>query len=440
MFNPNIKLSLLNFFYVDALSLYFMFTVAVISFASALYSVTYIQSDLDELVITQKKARVYYSLFNLFAFSMLFVTVLNNLGIVWVAIEMTTLTSAFLVGFYNNKPSIEAAWKYLIICSVGITMAFLGTILVYYTVSKDGGVTSLNWTDMMAVVQSLDPKILKIAFLFIIVGYGTKAGLAPMHTWLPDAHSQALSPVSALLSGVLLKVSIYAMLRFMVIVNSCSGTADYTGHLFLLFGLVSLAISAGFIIVQKDMKRLLAYHSVEHVGIISFGIGIGGTVGLFGALWHVFNHAATKSLMFFGAGSIVRKYKTHNMHMISGVIKSMPFIGFFVLLGAFALGGLPPFSIFFSELLILVAGFTKGAYVACCVFVTFLAIIFGALIYHFNGVIFGTKPEKMEVAKEPWPVKTAIILLFGLILVLGLYLPQFFVNMINSAVSILQGS
>ena len=200
------------------------------------------------------------------------------------------------MGFYNTKKSVEAAWKYVIICSVGLTFALFGTILFYYAASSHG-LRSLNWTDMMAAAPALDPRILKVAFLFIIAGYGTKAGFAPMHTWLPDAHSQAPAPISAMLSGVLIKTSIFAILRFAVILNK-STAAGFTGHLFIVFGAVSLVVAAGFVLVQKDIKRLLAYSSIEHVGIIAMGFGFGGPLGSLGALFHIFNHAVTKSAMF----------------------------------------------------------------------------------------------------------------------------------------------
>ncbi|PJC47628.1 MAG: hydrogenase 4 subunit F, partial [Candidatus Omnitrophica bacterium CG_4_9_14_0_2_um_filter_42_8] len=264
-----------DFIYLDALSAFFIFVISVVAFAAALYSVGYIRKDIEKGIISEKKARVYYILFNLFCCSMLFVPAVNNLGILWVAIEMTTLISAFLVGFYNSKESVEAAWKYIIICSVGIIFALLGTILFYYAFSLSGGTRSLNWSIIAAGAANMDKNILKVAFIFILVGYGTKAGLAPMHTWLPDAHSQAVSPISALLSGVLLKTAIYAILRFGIIIIKGVGFA-YFSNLMILFGMISLAISCGFILVQKDLKRLLAYHSVEHVGIISIGLGIGG--------------------------------------------------------------------------------------------------------------------------------------------------------------------
>ena len=210
--------SFFGFIYLDALSAFFIFVTSVVAFAVALYSIGYIKKDISRGIISERKAKIYYVLFNLFCSSMFFVPAVNNLGMLWVAIEMTTLISGFLVGFYNTKESVEAAWKYIIICSVGIILALLGTILFSYAFSMSGLSKSLNWSDMVPVAHILDKNILKIAFIFILVGYGTKAGLAPMHTWLPDAHSQAVAPISALLSGVLLKTSLYAILRFGIIV------------------------------------------------------------------------------------------------------------------------------------------------------------------------------------------------------------------------------
>ncbi|MCB4791156.1 MAG: hydrogenase 4 subunit F [Elusimicrobia bacterium] len=425
-----------NFFYLDSLSGFFILLTSIISFASSLYSIEYISADIDNNTISKKESRLYYALFNLFTFTMIFATTVNNVGIVWVSIEMTTLVSAFLVGFYGKEESVEAAWKYIIICSLGISLALLGIILLYYTVSTNGGIRSLNWTDMLAVAHKLDPKVLKIAFIFILVGYGTKAGIAPMHTWLPDAHSQALTPISALLSGVLLKTALYAILRFIMIINRPLGP-DFSGNLLVFFGIFSLVIAAGFILVQKDIKRLLAYHSVEHIGIILFGLGIGGPLGLYGAMFHMFNHAVTKALMFFGAGNIVKKYKTHDMHLMNGIIESMPFTGFFVIAGAFALAGMPPFSIFFSEIIILISGFMKGSYISSLIYLLVIALIFGAIIYHIIKIVFGKKPDNMSIAKEPLSVKSAFIFLFIFIAFFGITMPAFFDKIINSTVEVL---
>ena len=418
-------ISYFGFIYLDLLSAFFIFVISVVAFAGALYSIGYISKDIEGKVISEREAKIYYILFNLFCFSMLFVPAMNNLGMLWVAIEMTTLISAFLVGFYNNKESVEAAWKYIIICSVGIIFALLGTILFSYAFSIAGGIKSLNWSDMAASAGQMDKNIVKIAFIFILVGYGTKAGLAPMHTWLPDAHSQAVAPISGLLSGVLLKTAIYAILRFGIITIKAVGFG-YFSHLMILLGVISLAISCGFILVQKDLKRLLAYHSVEHVGIISIGLGIGGPLGVGGALLHVFNHAVTKALMFFGAGNVVNKYRTHNMHAIRGVIGAMPFTGFMLLIGAFALAGMPPFSIFISEILIICAAFLKGYYLVTFLLLGFIAIIFGAVVNHFSQIIFGSIPKGMSVEKEPLSGKLAFLFLFIQICAVGVVLP--FIN------------
>lgn len=422
--SSNSTLSLFNLFYIDTLSAFFIFVISVVVFAVSLYSIGYIDKDVKRGVISENKARVYYLLFNLFCFSIVLVPAVNNLGLLWVAIEMTTLISAFLVGFYNTKQSVEAAWKYIIICSVGIIFALLGTILFSYAFSLLGGAKSLNWSDIFNVANILDKEILKIAFIFILVGYGTKAGLAPMHTWLPDAHSQAVSPISALLSGVLLKTAIYAILRFGMIIIKAVGF-QYFGNLMILLGAISLIISCGLIIVQKDLKRLLAYSSIEHVGIISLGLGLGTTWGLIGAFLHIFNHAVTKSLMFLGAGNIVSAYKKHNMNGIRGVINTLPFTGIVVLIGVFALTGMPPFSIFISEIIIIISAFLKGSYLVAGMLLLFLAIIFGAFVYHFGKMLFGNRPKDMVVAGEPLSGKLAFLFLLAQICLLAVVLPFF---------------
>jgi len=433
----DLPVSLFKLFYIDALSAFFIFTIAIVTFATALFSIDYIERDVASSLISRNKARAYYTLFNLFSLSMFLVPMAPNLAMVWIAIEMTTLTSAFLVGFYNTKTSIEAAWKYIMICSVGIIFALFGTIIFYYAASLVG-VKSLNWLDLVSAGPGMDKNLIKIAFLFILVGYGTKAGLAPMHTWLPDAHSQAISPVSALLSGVLLKTAVYAILRFTIITNKCIGV-DFSSKLFIIFALVSLAVSAGFIIIQKHMKRLLAYSSIEHVGIIFLGFGFGGAIGAYGALFHTLNHAVTKSLMFLGAANIIKKYKKDNMNMIKGVVSSMPFTGAMFTLGMFAIIGMPPFSIFFSELLILMAGFGRGLYLASGLYLFFIALIFGGMLFHFSKVLFGEKPDDMEVSKESASAKIVFIFLFVIAIILGLAMPAFLNKIIVSGVAILEG-
>ncbi|MFH0732304.1 MAG: hydrogenase 4 subunit F [Candidatus Omnitrophota bacterium] len=427
-----------DFIYADLLSSVFIVVTSVVAFAAALYSIAYIRKDIEQKIISERKARLYYILFNLFCFSMFFVLAVDNLSVLWVAIEMTTLVSAFLVGFYNSKESVEAAWKYIIICSAGIIFALLGTILFSHAFSISGLSASLNWSDMVSAARIADKNVLKIAFIFILVGYGTKAGLAPMHTWLPDAHSQAVAPISALLSGVLLKTAFYAILRFGIILIK-SGESAYFAHLMILFGAISLVISSGFILVQKDLKRLLAYSSIEHIGIISLGFGLGSPLAVSGAILHIFNHAVTKSLMFFGAGNIVSAYKKHNMNTIRGVIKAMPFTGIMVLLGVFALCGFPPFSVFISEIMIIMAAFANGSYFIAALLLLSLGIIFGAFIFHFGKMLFGNLPKGAAIQAEPLSGKAAFLFLFFLICGAGVALIFKYKDLLWLAQRLLQG-
>lgn len=427
-----------DFFYADLLSALFILIIAVVTAASSLYCIDYIERDYTLNIISTRQVRIFYTLFNLFSFSMMFVTVVNNLGMLWVAIEMTTLVSAFLVGFYNNKKSVEAAWKYIIICSIGISFALLGTILVYYTASRDGGVTSLNWTDIMNAVHRLNPRILKMSFLFVLVGYGTKAGIAPMHTWLPDAHSQAPAPISSLLSGVLLGTAVYAILRFLAVINKCIGQA-YCGNLLVIFGLLSIFISAGFVIVQKDIKRLLAYSSIEHIGIIITGIGFGTSLAVSGALFHIFNHAIIKSMMFLGVGSVVKKYNTSELNHIHGAVRVMPFVGTIIMLGSFALAGSPPFSVFMSEIMIIISAFQQAFYVQAALILLLLAVIFAGLIHHFSGAVFG-KASGHKASGASFYEKTALLSLFILACVAGFKMPGFFNTILAGASDIVRGT
>src|SRR5579864_1692412 len=314
--------------YADALSGVTLLIIAWVGATATLYSVGYLRADLKVHGQPDPEAlghaRLYYALLDLFLFSMLVVPVTNSLGVLWIAVEGTTLASLFLVSYYRTQEALEAAWKYIIVGSVGIALALFGTILTYYAAVRVLGTSyDLNWSVLVPVAGQLNPDVMRLAILFIIIGYGTKAGLAPMHTWLPDAHSEAPSPISALLSGVLLHCAMYAILRFYALATPAIGH-EYPDRLLLGFGLLSLVIATLFILRQRDYKRLLAYSSVEHMGLVAIGIAFGGALGLAGALLQLVNHAATKSLMFFASGQVLLRYGTKDIDRVSGVVRAAP--------------------------------------------------------------------------------------------------------------------
>jgi hydrogenase-4 component F len=425
-----------NALFADAFSAFIVLIVSIVGFVSSLYSIGYMGHEFDHGIIDDKKLRLYYSLFHVFMFTMLLVGVTNNLGL-WIAIEMTTLVSALLMILYSRKSSVEAAWKYVIISTVGITFALFGTILTYYAAVNILGETgdALNWTSLISVADQFDPTIMKLAFIFILIGYGTKAGLAPMHTWLPDAYSESPTPVGALLSGTLVNCAMYGIIRFYSIATKSTGP-EFTSNLMIIFGLLSLGIAVPFIILQEDYKRLLAYSSVEHMGIIAIGIGFGGVFGIFGAILHMFNHAMTKSLMFFGAGNILLKYDTKEIFNVSGIVKTMPVTGAMFVVGTLALTGSPPFSIFISEFTILAAGFSQGHIVATVLFLLFIIMIFAGFFNNVSKMAFGMpKPgiEKGEVSR--WTL-FAMGILIVFVIVLGVYIPAPFYEMIMRVVEI----
>jgi hydrogenase-4 component F len=433
-----------DWLYADALSVLTLLVIAFVSFTTPLYSVGYLREDMREQDVTQgeglRHLRRYYVLFNLFVFSMLVVPLSNSLGVLWIAIEGTTLASLFLVSFYGTGEALEAAWKYVIVGSVGIALALFGTILAYYSaVQVLGASYDLNWSVLAPVAAHLNPSIMRLAFLFIVVGYGTKAGLAPMHTWLPDAHSEAPSPISALLSGVLLNCAMYGILRFYALAVPSLGHA-YPAALLLTFGLFSLLIAALLIFRQHDYKRLLAYSSVEHMGIIALGVAFGGALGLYGALLQVLNHAITKSLMFFASGQVLLKYETKDIGRVSGVIKLMPVTGGMLLLGGLALTGSPPFSVFISEFSILSAGFRQGYVVAAIAMLVLIALIFVGFLFYLNNMVFG----KVNPAIKPGEMSYLSIVAMGLsallIVGLGFFIPNPLSDLLHQASAVLGGT
>jgi hydrogenase-4 component F len=438
VYRHDIVISWTNALFADAFSAFMVLIVSIVGFVASLYSIGYMGHELRHGTMDLRRLRMYYGLFHVFMFTMLLVGVTNNLGL-WIAIEMTTLVSALLMILYSKKSSVEAAWKYMIICTVGITFALFGTILTYFTAVKILGETgdALNWTSLVAVANQFDPTIMKLAFIFILIGYGTKAGLAPMHTWLPDAHSEAPTPVSALLSGVLLNCAMYGIIRFHTITTKSTGAA-FTSNLLIVFGLLSLGIAVPFILLQEDYKRLLAYSSVEHMGIIAIGIGFGGIFGIFGAVLHMFNHAMTKSLMFFGAGNILQKHGTKEIFDVSGLVKSMPYTGAMFIIGGLAITGSPPFSIFISEFTILAAGFSQGYVAAAVLFLVFIIMIFAGFFNNVGKMSFGTPKPGIENGETSRWTLGAMAILIAFVIVLGVYIPPSFYAMIMKVVEIVR--
>jgi hydrogenase-4 component F len=444
-----------SMFYMDALSGYIMALVIFLSLASAAYSIEYLEHEMKVGLTGIPGIRRYYALLHLFIFTMLLVTAANNLALMWIAIEATTIVSALLIGLGFSKRSlaIEAAWKYIILCTVGIIFALLGIFITYYaTISVMGREGALNWTTLRAIAPKLNPSTMKLAFIFILLGYGTKAGLAPVHNWLPDAHSEAPSPISALLSGILLNTAFYGIMRFISIVDPSTGSV-FTGNLLILFGLISMGISSVFILVQVNYKRLLAYSSIEHMGIIALGMGIGGTAGVYGALLHIMNHALSKPLMFFVSGKIQANYGSTKIENVNGVLSSMPLLGTLTFIGVLSLTGTPPFNIFLSEFTVLKATVDKGLWVVAGLFLLFVALVFYGMLSGFGKMLFGgrettgvAEKEKVENSHTISVAQTSLssvlnngimILLASLIIVFGLTVPGFIDSTIRQCIHIM---
>lgn len=427
-----------GFFYADSLSALILLPISGMGFITSLYSINYIGRQYDTGVLDQKHLVRYYQGFTAFIFTMLLVPLSNNVGTMWVAIEATTLVSVLLIMLYFKDSAIEASWKYLIIATVGLSFALFGTILFYYAnigetaLNPDG----MNWTNLLQNAKSLDPNVIKIAFVFVLVGLGTKAGLAPMHTWLPDAHSEAPTPVSALLSGVLLNCALYGIIRFHMISGAAVGT-EFSSQLLIILGILSMGIAAASIYFQKDMKRLLAFSSIEHMGLVSVAVGFGGFLGIYGGMLHMINHSIAKPLMFFASGTISQKYETKAISKIKGVIKTMPVTGVLFLIGSLAIMGMPPFSIFLSEFLVLSSGFSTGQFVAVLLMILFLIVIFAGFMKHLVSMMFGNPERNMKKGDLGKLAIIPMLILGALTVILGIYVPEPLRELINNVSSIL---
>ncbi len=405
---------------VDDLNIVFIVLNTFIGFTTSVFSASYIGHELETGRLTPNKLRFYHAMYQILLFGLNLALLANNIGLMWVAIELSTLTTVLMVGIYRTHEALEAAWKYFILGSVGIALALFGTILIYMAARPvvGEGPDGMVWTVLIEHAAALDPALLNLAFAFLLLGYGTKVGLAPLHAWLPDAHAEGPTPISAVLSGLLLNVALHAVLRFKLLLSANPG-AIAPGPLLMTMGLVSL-IFAGFMLYRRrDIKRLFAYSSIEHMGIIAFAFGLGGPLANFAALLHMTMHSLTKSAIFFTVGHIAQAKDTQKIADIRGLTVSHPMLGWGLVVGVVAIVGMPPTGVFMSEFLVVSSTFARLPLLAIPL-VTGLLVAFAALMLKVHGLAFG------EPTGVSHPVKAShlpMIAHLGLVLAAGLYLP-----------------
>lgn len=420
---------------VDEASLIFLTVISGLFLAASVYAAGYLARSASEPTDSEAVPEGLFTACLLwFLGTMTLVVVSRHLGLLWVAVEATTLASAPLIGFHRNPRSLEATWKYLLVCSVGIALALLGNF--FLAVAAHRGETSVHLTldALVAHAGELDPTWLRAAFLLLLVGYGTKMGLAPLHTWLPDAHSEAPSFISALLSGALLNCAFLGILRVQNVL-AAAGLAAFGQELLVLFGLLSLALAAVFILGQADYKRMLAYSSVEHMGVLSLGVGLGGMAG-FGAMLHAVNHSLAKAMLFLLAGNILARYHTKSTTETQGVLRSMPQTGPLWLMGFLAISGSPPFGLFASELTILQGAIDQGRYAVAAAYLAGLAVVFVGMATIVLRMAYGEAPREKTGREAIWSVLPPAAL--GLAtLVLGVWVPPPLTEVLKAAAAVL---
>ena len=431
-----------EFFRADALSAWMVLLISVVSLASSLYAGRYFRRDLAAGTVRPGRVKEYYVLTPLFSAGMFLVVLANNLGVMWFALEATALSSVLLVALYNRRTSLEAAWKYVILGSLGLALALFGTVFTYAAAidQHSTALPNFNWSHLTAMAGRLDPRMIKLAFVFVLVGYGTKAGLAPMHTWLPDAHSEAPSPTSAMLSGVSLKVALYALVRFHILTTACLGST-FSQTLLLVFGLGSMCLAAPFILVQTNLKRLLAYSSLEHVGLICAGIGLNSPLTIFGALLHMGYHALTKPVLFFAAGNIHQTCHTLQLRLIGpGMARVLPLTAVCLGLAGASAVGLPPFGLFFSELTVLSGGFAAGHIAASILLLVALLASFCGILYQLTRILPGAPKVVRTSDAAPLDGVAAMGLMLGALLLFSVWLPAPLLEVMRQAARIIGGA
>lgn len=401
---------------LDALSAIILLLVTLVYLTAAIFSIGYMK-------LNERRERWrYYFNFNLFVFSMVAVPLMQEPNLVWIAVELTTLFSVFLVGFENTHESLEAAWKYMLLTLMGAAIALLGFLILFWA-SKDANTTSYSWAGLITSASGMSPVLLQAAFVLILVGLGAKVGLVPLHTWLPDAHSQAPAPVCALLSGIETSVVLYVILRLMAIVRNVPG--NHVDIWALVFGLISVGTAAILLVRVQDYKRLFAFSTVEHMGIILAAAGLGGASSQMGTVMQLISHAVTKSFCFYAAGAVLLLFGTRSISSVRGIIKTAPAAGVALFIGGLAIAGAPPFAVFLSEFSILKVGVIQGEYWAVGMLALFIGVAFFAIMNHISRMVFGSTDSDAPVLSPRLPVSCIVTLVLAAIpvIVLGLYIP-----------------
>jgi hydrogenase-4 component F len=432
-------------FYIDAFNVYLVVLTAFVGLTTAIFSRPYMEHEVERGRLGHGRMRLYLSMYQGFMFAMLLALSTNNLGLLWVAMEAATLTTVLLVSLYRTPESVEAAWKYFVLCGVGIAQALFGTVLLYFAAERELGASggegallgrddTLLWSVLHASSGNLEPTVLTLAFVFLLVGYGTKVGLVPLHNWLPDAHSEGPTPMSAVLSGLLLNVALYALVRVKMLVDGSTQTG-LAGYLMMGFGLVSFVVAGFFLHRQHDIKRMFSYSSIEHMGLMTFAFGVGGALATFGALLHMTVHSLTKSAIFVTVGHASQLAGTQRIEHIRGLIRTQPAIGWGLLIGTVAIAGFPPFGVFASEFLVLIATMKAWPWLTLPLLVG-LGVAFAGLFKHLHPMVYGEPPPgQVPVKANMVPVIVHLVL----VLWLGLSMPGFVADWFGQATMLISG-
>jgi len=427
--------------FLDAIGGVFVTLIAVTGVLVNIYSIKYMQWQVEDGHLTQKDVKLFFSLSHLFIFTMTFSVLANNIVLMWVAIEATTLSSVFMVALNKGKKSTESGWKYIVICSIGLAFALYATVLLYsagFSVINDSHSTML-WTTLMSHAKEINPDALKLIFVFALIGFGTKAGFAPTHTWLPDVHSEGPAPASAMLSGILLKCALLGLVRYYAVVGNSTLGFEFVQNVMIVSGLLTVFIAALFLIRQHDVKRMFAYHSIAHMGVIAVALGVGGFLGIFAALFHSLAHSFTKALAFCVTGNIQKIYGTRNMEKMGGMIKIAPITAILFGIAVCSLVGVPGFAIFVSEFYIIQEAIASGGYIPVALFIIGLIIIFIADFSHYNLATFGKSKTEVLCGEVERKANAPLIALAALIIIFGIFTVDSWVALLNSAVKIIIG-